>query len=263
MDSKHIIRENFNSIDEMLRILNTRKNNEIMQNEHSSKQTGHSNWQGTKTYEEAEELITKGYTKILDEIKSGLKFDATENSKVIPENNVYGYVPNVPNAIMNLPKSMVYQKRTPKKITTVDLVYCPTANCGTDSKVFVTNGIKILNIINSLEKNNIRVNLKAALKCSKCENEYVLVTVTLKGYKEKLNLQKICFPIAHPSMLRRFGFRWLETTKEITCSAWPFGYGSSNVDYSIFDTKEILLGLNDIRGMTEEEIIDKILKRTW
>lgn len=261
MDSKHIIRENFNSIEEMLHELRTRPKNKIMEDANSSQLNG-KDFTGTESYEEAEELITTGYTEILDQIKSGLKFDSTEKSKVVPENNVYGYVPNVPNAIMNLPKSMIYQKRAPRKITSVNLTYCPTANCGTDSETFVTNGIKILNVVNSLEKNKIRVNLKAALKCSECGDEYVLATVTLKGYREKLNLQKICFPIAHPSMLRRFGFRWLETTKEITYHRWEFGYGSSSLNYSIFDTKEILLGLTQIQSMTEEEIIDKILKRT-
>lgn len=257
-----IIRENFNSIQEMLKVLNERENNKVMRNEFSSqgKDDGPNGWYMTKSYEEAENLITNGYTEILDEIKDGIKFDATENSKIVPENNVFGYVPNVPNAMMNLPKSMIYAKRIPRKINTVDLVYCPVGAGFTKAQEFIDNGIKVLNVINSLEKNNIRVSLKVALKCSEAGNEMTLATVTLKNFKEKLNLQKICFPIAHPSMLRRFGFKWLETTPELTDHCWTNGYGRTTTNYP--ETKEIIFGLNEIKNLNGEEIINRFIKRT-
>lgn len=256
-----IIRENFNSIQEMLKVLNERENNKVMRNEFSSqKNDGPDGWYGTTSYEEAEELITNGYIEILDKIKAGIKFDATENSKIIPENNVFGYIPNVPNAMMNLPKSMIYAKRIPRKINTVDLIYCPVDTIFTEAQEFIDNGIKVLNVINSLEKNNIRVSLKVALKCSECGNEVTLATVTLKNFKEKLNLQKICFPIAHPSMLRRFGFKWLETTPELTDYSWRSGYGRTTTNYP--ETKEIIFGLNEIKNLNEEQIINRFIKRT-
>lgn len=254
-----VIRENFNSIQEMLNILNKRENNNVMRNEFSSQKKDIPGWYGTKSYEEAEELITNGYTEILDEIKAGIKFDASENSKIIPENNVFGYIPNVPNAMMNLPKSMIYSKRIPRKINTIDLVYCPCANGEVISKTYVKNGIKVLNVINSLEKNNIRIRLKVAIKCSECGNEMTLATVTLKNFKEKLNLQKICFPIAHPSMQRRFGFKWLETTPELTDHWWSVGYGRTTTNYP--ETKEIIFGLNEIKDLNEEQIINKFITK--
>lgn len=255
-----VIRENFNSIQEMLNILNKRENNNVMRNCFSSQKKDSPGWYGTKSYEEAEELITNGYTEILDEIKAGIKFDASENSKIVPENNVFGYIPNVPNAMMNLPKSMIYSKRIPRKINTIDLVYCPCANGEVISKTYVKNGIKVLNVINSLEKNNIRIRLKVAIKCSECGNEVTLATVTLKNFKEKLNLQKICFPIAHSSMQRRFGFKWLETTPELTDHWWSVGYGRTTTNYP--ETKEIIFGLNEIKDLNEEQIINKFIKRS-
>lgn len=257
-----VIRENFNSIQEMLKVLNERENNKVMRDEFSSKKKDSPDWYGTKSYEEAENLITNGYTEILDEIKAGIKFDATENSKIVPENNVFGYIPNVPNAMMNLPKSMIYAKRIPRKINTIDLVYCPCSNGVTDPKIYVKNGIKVLNVINSLEKNNIRIRLKVAMKCSESDYQYCLATITLKNYTEKLNLQKICFPVAHPSMQRRFGFKWMETSSEITDVNWADGYGRTTSNYSVFETREIIFGLNDIKKLDEEEIINKFIKRT-
>lgn len=257
-----IIRENFNSIQEMLNILNKRENNNVMRDKFSSQDKDRSDWYGTKSYEEAENLITNGYTEILDEIKASIKFDTTENSKIVPENNVFGYIPNIPNAMMNLPKSMIYSKRIARKITAIDLVYCPCANGGTDPKEYVKNGIKVLNVINSLEKNNIRIRLKVAMKCSESDFQYCLATITLKNYTEKLNLQKICFPMAHPSMQRRFGFKWMETSSEITDNDWAAGYGRTTSNYSVFETREIIFGLNEIRKLDEEEIINKFIKRT-
>ena len=35
----------------------------------------------------------------------------------------------------------------------------------------------------------------------------------MKDYREHLDLQKLCFPVAHPSMFRRLGFKWLETVE--------------------------------------------------
>ncbi|MDD7352118.1 MAG: hypothetical protein PUG84_01520 [Peptoniphilaceae bacterium] len=253
------IRENFNSIQEMLNALKIRKNNSVMSDKFQSQSTDNSNWYRTNSYEEAEHLITNGYIDILDKIKKGIKFKSTENSKTMPENNVFGYIPNVPNAIMNLPKSMVYEKRVPRKINTIDLVYSPCAPGVTDSKEYIENGIKVLNIINSLELNNIRISLKVAMKCSSCNNEFTLATVTIKNYTEKLNLQKICFPIAHPSMQRRFGFKWLETHPDVNSFGWANGYGSTSTEYPKTNSKEIIFGLTQIRNLNEEEIINKFI----
>lgn len=262
---RNIIIENFSSINEMLSILNTRENNSIMKYEDSSKTNSYS-FTKTNSYEEAEKLITTGYTDILDEIKMRLKIEAGSNdSKPIQNNDKFGYIPNVPNSIMNLPNSMINTKRIPRKINTINLIYAPVSNCGTDKEIFIKNGIKILNIINNLEKNNIRVKLSIAFKCSECKNEITLATVNVKNYQENLNLQKLCFPIAHPSMLRRFGFRWLETTPELTESGWSCGYGRSLYNKekikSTLKNNEIFLALDEITGKTEEEILNDCYSR--
>lgn len=262
---RNIIIENFSSINEMLSILNTRENNSIMKYEDSSKTNSYS-FTKTNSYEEAEKLITIGYTDILDEIKMRLKIEASSNdSKPIQKNDKFGYIPNVPNSIMNLPNSMINTKRIPRKINTINLIYAPVSNCGTDKEIFIKNGIKILNIINNLEKNNIRVKLSIALFYGESSEEITLATVNVKNYQENLNLQKLCFPIAHPSMLRRFGFKWLETTPEITEYSWNRGYGRSLYNKekikSTLKNNEIFLALDEITGKTEEEILNDCYSR--
>lgn len=259
-----LIREEFYSIEELLKILRNKENNKVMRDEHSSQKSDYS-FTKTHSYKEAEELITNGYVEILDQIKAGIKFKTTENSKVIPEDNVFGYVPNVPNAIMNLPKSMIYQKRAPRKITTIDLIYFFTGSCSVESDEFIKTGIKLLNIINSLEKNNIRVKLSTTVYAGKTDKELAVSYVNLKSYREKLNLQKICFPIAHPSLFRRFGFKWLETTEQIGDRGWTYGYGRppkrQDLEDSNFftDKNRKALIFNEIKDLSEEQIIAKYL----
>ena len=59
-----VIKEHFNSIDEMLKIINSRPNNVAMMGKNSSHETG-SYFYGTETYDEALDLIKRGYKDIL------------------------------------------------------------------------------------------------------------------------------------------------------------------------------------------------------
>lgn len=261
-----LIREHFNSITEMLDIINARPKNKIMKRLNSS-HTNDYDFCKTHNYNEAVELLLNGYDEILDQIKLNVKVNFTSDSREKSYNDVYGFCPNVPLSIMNLPKSMINSKKIPRKTSTINLIYCPVATGDVHSKIFINNGIKILNIVNSLERNNIRIKLSVGIKCSKTSDneEYNLVTVTIKNYMEKLNLKKICFPIAHPSMLRRFGFKWLETSPDITNENWSLGYGRSIYSGDeLTDNLEkstILIVLNEIIHLNEEEILNKIKEK--
>ena len=57
------------------------------------------------------------------------------------------------------------------------------------------------------------------------KNEMASFTINVKQHSQKLNLLKLSFPLVHPSMLRRFGFKWLETTPDIKDRTFSKGYG--------------------------------------
>lgn len=69
---KRVIHEYFPSIHDMLKCLNERKNNEVMKHENSSTHRGDVTWYGTSSYDEAVNLLTCGYTDILDRIRVGI-----------------------------------------------------------------------------------------------------------------------------------------------------------------------------------------------
>lgn len=230
-DIKIVQKEHFDSIHKFLATINSRANNSVMSGCRSSI-TGDSDFTGTQSYEEATELITKGWEEVLPKIKE--KFDTAvkhnQNGSIDKRrtcNHVVGYAPNVPNAILGLPQSMIYQHKEPQKCKVVSIVYAPDANCGTSAETFIKAGIVVLNIINRLELNGIRVRLMIASMDSYSNKTFISCTINVKDYREQLDLKKLAFPIAHPSMLRRFGFKWLETFPELKEDGFSVSYGKT------------------------------------
>lgn len=240
----NIIKEHFKSIHEMLSVIESRPNNDVMAGKHSSNGNDRE-FTGTDNYNEAKELFRHGYTEILPRIKTGvaanLKRTETRPRRTI-ENNVVGYAPNVPNAIMGLPNSMILTRTAPQKTKNVSIVVGITENCGTRAEEFIESGIAALGVVNTLELRGYRVNLKVAFYVAKESNDRAFGTVNVKDYREHLDLQKLCFPLANPSMFRRLGFKWLETVPGLEAN-WSLGYGQqlNDVDY----IKETFLASNE------------------
>ena len=224
----NIIYEHFESIHQLLNVIDSRPNNDIMKNEHDSNDPDYS-FSKTHSYDEARELSIGGWDEPLDQIKKETeKINYTgKGFKPQPQNAVVGYIPNVPNALMNLPQSMITINRIHSKVRAISIYYSNCANWITDAKSFIENGIKILKIVNKLESSGIRVNLYSVLYYAEEGDDFAFVPVKIKDYRDKLDLKKICFPLVHPSWLRRIGFKWVETCKRLTSSSWAYGYGTS------------------------------------
>lgn len=232
-----ILKEHFNSIHQMLEIVNKRSNNEVMKNQNSS-QTDDEEFTLTESWEQAIDLFQYGYKDIMDEIKIGMKKEtkfqaATHNRKI--KTGVQGYAPHVPNAILGLPNSMIDMKSEVRKVKAISIVYSITESAGVEAEEFVKSGIAVLSTIYALELRGVRVNLKIMFYDGKSEDERAFASVNLKDYREHLDLQKLCFPVAHPSMSRRLGFKWLETVPELECNGWSYGYGSQMKTEEFFE----------------------------
>lgn len=236
MSETHVVKEEFGSIGELMDTLKSRPNNKHMKNQNSSRSNDKS-FTGSESYEEAEQLIRTGYTEILPKVKEkmakmekSLQTEFIKVPKMRPRNAVVGYVPNVPNALLGLPESMINSDRFTQKQKTIDIMYIMGGNCGTDAKLWIDAGIVLLSAIKILESNRISVKLKVCFMPSESGDELMMPSVLIKDYAQRLDLQKICFPMAHPSMFRRIGFKWLETTPDMTDDGFAWGYGRSPSD---------------------------------
>ena len=229
---KKIIHEHFHSIDELLSCLNHRDNNQAMR-ESTSSNSERSEFSGTSSYDEAVNLLRNGYVSILPKIKQGIAENVNKfkelflDTKSKPLSSVVGSSPNVPKYLMGLPHSMDDRTREIQKVKTVDIIYFPQGPWHVAREDFVKAGISMLSAIQLLENSGVSISLSCSMYSGYAREEAVLGTVQLKDYKDRLDLKKLCFPIAHPSMLRRIGFRFLETVPGLKNDYFASGYGSS------------------------------------
>lgn len=227
-----VIHEHFHSIDELISCLNGRRNNSAMLYKYSSS-SGNPDFTGTSNYTSAIKLLRNGYSDILPEIESGIDKNINKfkelfiNNKSKPISSVYGFAPNVPNHLMGLPDSMNDRFRDSHRVKTIDILYCPQGPWNVGRETFIKGGIAVLSAIQLIESSGISISLNCSVYSGYDGSDAVIGTVNLKEYKDRLDLKKICFPIAHPSMLRRIGFKFLETVPNLTNTAFSSGYGKS------------------------------------
>lgn len=220
--------ERFDSIHQLLSVLESRKENKVFENESPSSKTGSQSFTRTKSYEEAMDLIRNGWTEPLAQIKKGVEKGFKSNGtleKSRPQTGIVGYAPCVPNAILGLPNSMIMTEKTASKVKAVTILFCLSVNASVDEEDILKSGILVLNIINDLELQGYRVKLDVEFFSSRQGNDICSARVNVKDWRQPMDLKKLAFPIANPSMFRRFGFRWLETYPQLENRGYANGYG--------------------------------------
>lgn len=228
-----IIIENFYSIESLLRTLRNRDNNSVMSSRNSS-EGGTYEFTRTHSYSSAEYLLQNGYTEILPKIKSNYKKNVrilSQNyvTKSRIQNTMVGGCPNVSRTLMCLPNNLMNREHVIRKSKTIDIIYSLSANYSVGAEIFIESGIALLSAIEILEMSGVQIKLSCCFFGAKETSyrycEYVLGSLIIKNYSDRLNIKKLCFPLAHPSMFRRIGFKFLETVPNITCKDFSFGYG--------------------------------------
>lgn len=257
-------REEFESIETLLKTLDNRKQNKSMENCYSSKKNSE-DFTGTESYEEAIRLFREGDKEKYNLIQQDLRTSAKIKTSLLPKRQVktgvVGYAPNVPNALMGLPNSMIYTEKVKMKSKVVSILYSNTEHCGTSVEKFVKSGVALLNTINALELSGYRVEVKLVFFNAICCDEKLRAFVKIKNYNEHLDLLKMAFPLANPSMFRRFGFRWLETVPCEISGSWYWAYGSPNSDEDLSKDNIIYLTMGKIENCHYDA--EKIIKNNF
>lgn len=261
---EHVVTEDFRSLNHLMEELRKRPNSNYMRDVNNSQETDSDSFAftGTRSYEEAEQMLVNGYLEVLDKLRSDIKEKNKINAKYAadiahptPHTSMIGFCPCVPNAILGLPNSMISVDRKPMKRKTLSILYCPRGHGGKTQEWFIDAGVALLSAIDLVEKSGIEVQLKICIKYSQDDSGYELTfpTVMIKDYGERYSLQKISFPVAHPSIFRRIGFKWLETSPDIRRN-YGLGYGRPPVDFDLAKSKLVvdkntyLITTNDIQN---------------
>jgi len=180
----------------------------------------------TGSLEQAIEMFEYGWNDGFDSFLSAKK----QLDKIFPhiakklvlQNNVVGSIPNVFNAINNIPLSMRKKVLEEKKNVismNVDVSYPWFIN----SQQLFNFGAIVLSCIDFFESMGYRVCLNF-FEIARSGNQMIYIKNTLKEDGAKSNMQKLYFPFCHSSYLRRLLFRVLETTDGLGYH-WMSGYG--------------------------------------
>lgn len=208
--------ENYDNIYRFMDVIKSRPN--TRQAGDSAKRSPDERWYGM-SYENALQAFENGLPEKADAMKKEvaklfLESNVTVN-RARPRNYYHGYTPNIPAAIIGLPKSMRQIQKTPQKVKAVTLFYDGTMNGGTSPDELEKAGFCILKLVYLLEKSGCRVRLDYSPFAGRSGNENAICALTLKDWRQPLDLLKLSFPLSSAAMFRRFGFLWIETVPGI------------------------------------------------
>lgn len=220
----------YESINDLLQALNT-KNNSYMAHKDDSQDSSFS-FTGTHSYAEAMDLLRNGWEhgakKLASPIKLSIK-DQQDVKRSVQEFNVVGQQAIVPLYLQGVPTSMLSRVNKPTKQKIIVINRAITYNMRVSQEDILKEGLKTIQIIQSLEKAGLRVKLNVSwCSTSKRGDQVLLAKVCIKQPQERLNISKLAFTLGHPSMLRRIALKWYETTPTMTSSGFSGGYGTPN-----------------------------------
>lgn len=198
----------------------------------------------TRSLDEAKNLCKYGYHQDFEklvELKYTLeKYIKMSNKKTRQYNYYVGYAPDVKAYLEGNPLSML-NKENPKR-KHVDIYYNAAILGSVSTEQIFNRGAVTLSLVEILENMGFSVGLYV-FTMSSCNGQVHYAKFNLKNPNERLNVQKLYFPLCHPSFLRRLVFRLREGTPDIT-RPWNDGYGRTCDDRTI---REIIdLNNNDI-----------------
>ena len=186
---------------------------------------GHSkSFCGVETYDEAIELLEKGYQPIVEELKTNINENVRGLSKRISFNNdVVGFAPIVPLAIMGVPTSMINTRIKPIKAKVIDLYVDITYTAFNTSDEIIKSSSRILSVVLKLEQTGYRFNI-FCVKSQSDERDCDMMIVKIKDATQPVDLKRISVPIAHTAFSRVIGWDWYSRFPK---GRYRLGYGKS------------------------------------
>lgn len=270
MIRKNII-NTFESITNFSQYLKTGKTQVKFEGRERSQTQGEVSFFHTENYEQANNLFLYGDSELQKKIEdAGVKHTRLKLKGMANKRQIYsavvGVAPNVPNAIAGIPTSMINVRQVQQKQRVLNLCFTCSTSGGTGTQTIINTSAQFISALMLIEASGTRVNLYLA-ECSFADSTYVTFLVKIKSASQPFNVLKMCYPMAHPSMLRRHFFRAIEVTKGVPVR-FTKGYGAP---VSANGLKKILkentgtkmdycTGIDECRYMNAEGIAEMIMK---
>ena len=123
------------------------------------------------------------------------------------------------------------------------------------SEAIMRESIKALQIIQSMENAGQRVRLNVMIAAT-TGGKTAICKVCVKQPDQRMNISKMAFALAHPAMLRRFFFKWIETDPFIDFDLGD-GYGTP----AALSIKEKAMADNEYYIPEEIKDMDELIKQ--
>lgn len=201
--------EQYDSALELYNTNRTRKVTDAWKGSNITESSISSSFHGVSSMEEAHKMLRDGWADKVDEMIALVNKAATVsiNKRTAFKNDVVGFAPVVPLAMMNVPNSMLNTAVKPTKSKVIKICYLNDDNGGTSPETFLKRGKRVLEAIINLERNGYRCELYTA-QFYVSGNRADSLLVRIKEANQPLDVKRVMFPMAHPAFLRVIGFEW-------------------------------------------------------
>lgn len=223
---------------------------------------------GTKSFEEAEDLLLHGWEYMAQTLKQ--KLDVKNTEKTYKQKTVYdvqGFQACVPRYLHGVPENMIRTKKFETKTKVITINKSISYHNGIKTSTIIDESVKVLHLVQSLERQGYKVNLNIMFCVLDRQNtRYArqnFIFVNIKQASQRLNVKQTAFPLVNPSMLRRIILRIMEVSEEYyNTDNFVYLYGFPLNDCSLFDkaVKEELEGQYYIPNIINEKEITNIEK---
>lgn len=163
---------------------------------------------GVHSWEEAVDLLTHGYNPMVKELKDIAPELIGEGKRITFKNNVEGFAPVVPLALMGVPNCMVSVRMKPIKTKVLDVYYLSCVSHWVTTAQMIKAGKHLLRALLTLEMSGYKFNLYVLQDYSHPHARGEAFLAKIKSSNQPLDLRKMSFILAHPAALRVIGFDW-------------------------------------------------------
>ena len=235
-----------------------------------SHDTNDDGWFGTPNFNAAMHLARYGWTKFMNQVKPKDIdcWDMLNNLQLWEtKHSVVGSGVDVGRYVIGMPDCMSYQDSylndrfhaSPKFVNiVVNVTYC----CSRNYKYVLKRGLDIVSTINTLEMNNVKTRI--ILLDNSAEDDCLYrIFIKIKDYQDIFYMEKLMFPIAHTSFLRRLIFSAEEREPKDVRKLFGFerkrGYGTPSNRFEYYDKNTLYFGTeplyeNDIKKWIRDVI---------
>lgn len=195
-----------------------------------SRSSAQADWKGSSSFEEAVQLATYGWREGRERMVEStldLKDYTTTSGAVLSEDrDVYGFRPDVPLFCTGAPACMVVPgDRMGPPQPFVNLMVCPAVSSGISTTTISNWGAALVTLVDATEAQRRRVAISVVFAISGWGDvPDIVVELVVKKHSDPLDIDGLCFAIAHPSMLRRFILAIIEQGQS---QAWVKAYQGS------------------------------------